>query len=121
MVLPAPLSPSTTRRLPRSTARSIPLKTVCSPYDLVKPTAASGMRPQGSGVGSRTRATRSALRAGSSSLSMVSARRTMFRAATAVATCERIFSACARSAAALRSALVRSLALLRSAASRSAW
>src|SRR3954465_5664925 len=51
VVLPAPFSPRTTTRLPRSMARSTSVNTSSLPYDFERPRAVSGVRPEGAGVG----------------------------------------------------------------------
>ncbi|CAL9600647.1 hypothetical protein SUDANB37_05452 [Streptomyces sp. enrichment culture] len=83
--MPAPLGPRTTRRLPRSTARSTPFSTGRPPYDLARPTAPSGIRPHGSGSGSLILAVFPARRTGSRPASIRPARRAMLLAVVAVA------------------------------------
>ncbi len=108
MVLPAPLSPSTTTLAPRSTARSTPLNTSSEPKALLSPSAVSGVRPHGAGAGNRIRATLSFFRVGSRPASSWSARRAMFFAATALVALAPILSAWVCSTAAFFSALARS-------------
>jgi hypothetical protein len=57
VVFPAPLSPSTTTRLPRSIARSTSVKISSEPYDLDSSDAVSGVLPHGAGFGNVMRAT----------------------------------------------------------------
>ena len=51
VVLPAPFSPSTTTRAPRSMARSTSVKISSEPYDFDSPCAVSGVLPHGRGLG----------------------------------------------------------------------
>ena len=118
VVLPAPLSPSTTTREPRSTASETSVNTSSDPYDLDSPSAVSGVRPAGAGVGNRTRATRSRARAPSVPASSRSARLAICWAAVALVALARILSAWASSAPAFFSALARSRLRRRSSCSR---
>ncbi|COX56997.1 Uncharacterised protein [Mycobacterium tuberculosis] len=92
----------------RSSVVSTPVKTSSEPYVLPRPLATSGVRPHAAGVGNLIRATLSATRSSSSAAIIRSARRNMFWAATALVALAPNLAACARSAAALRSALARS-------------
>jgi len=99
-------------------ATSTPVNTSADPYDLDRPTADSGVRPQGAGTGKRSRATRSAVRSASTPAIIRSARRCMFCAALALVALARILSAWAISALAWRPAFTRSRLRRRSSVSR---
>ncbi len=110
-----------TTRDPLSMARSTSVKISSEPYDFDRPSAISGVLPQGAGSGKRSLATLSDIRTSSRPESSFSARRAMFCAATVLVALARILSACALSAAAFFSALARSRLRRFSSASRCCW
>ena len=85
-------------------ARSTSVKISSEPYDLDRPSAVSGVLPQGAGSGKRSLATLSETRTASRPESSRSARLAMFCAATVLVALARILSACELSAAAFFSA-----------------
>ena len=94
-----------TTREPLSMARSTSVKISSEPYDLDRPSAISGVLPQGAGSGKRSLATLSETAATASRPdSSCSARRAMFCAATVLVALARILSACELRAAAFFSA-----------------
>ncbi len=97
-----------TTREPRSIARPTSVKISSEPYDFDRPSAVSGVLPQGAGSGKRSLATLSETRTCSRPASSFSARRAMFCAATVLVALARILSACELSVAAFFSALARS-------------
>ena len=108
VVLPAPFSPSTTTREPRSIARSTSVKISSEPYDLLSSRAVSGVLPQAAGSGKRSRATLSLARTCSAPASSRSARFAIPWAALALVALARILSAWAIRTPACFSALARS-------------
>ncbi len=102
-------------------ARSTSVKISSEPYDFDRPSAVSGVLPQGAGSGKRSLATLSEARLASSPASSLSARLAMFCAATVLVALARILSACEWSCAAFFSALARSRLRRFSSASRCCW
>ena len=102
-------------------ARSTSVKISSEPYDFDRPSAVSGVLPQGAGSGKRSLATLSGdadrLEAGEQLLGAPA----MFCAATVLVALARILSACELSAAAFFSALCRSRLRRFSSASRCCW
>ena len=102
-------------------ARSTSVKISSEPYDLDRPSAISGVLPQGAGSGKRSLATLSEARTASRPASSRSARLAMFCAATVLVALARILSACECRAAAFFSAFCRSRLRRFSSASRCCW
>ena len=53
--MPAPFTPTTTSRSPRSTSKPTPANTGRPAYDLARPSAASARRPDGGAAGNEKR------------------------------------------------------------------